>query len=101
MAEEIDEDGSGAIEFPEFLKLMAKKMKDTDAEEELVEAFKVFDKEGRGEVSIEELKQAMINIGEKTPLEEIEDMVEELREGCVDGSGMVKYELFVKMMMGK
>lgn len=56
MVNEIDEDGSGTIEFPEFLKLMAKKMKDTDAEEELVEAFKVFDKEGKGLVTIEEIK---------------------------------------------
>jgi Ca2+-binding EF-hand superfamily protein len=32
---------SGTIDFPEFLSLMARKMKDTDTEEELIEAFKV------------------------------------------------------------
>jgi calmodulin len=31
----------GTIDFPEFLSLMARKMKDTDTEEELIEAFKV------------------------------------------------------------
>ena len=45
MVDEVDEDGSGSIEFPEFLEMMAKKMKETDTEEELVEAFKVFDKD--------------------------------------------------------
>lgn len=39
---------AGTIDFPEFLTLMAKKMKDTDTEEELIEAFKVFDRDGNG-----------------------------------------------------
>ena len=31
--------GNGTIDFPEFLTMMAKKMKDTDSEEEIREAF--------------------------------------------------------------
>lgn len=38
----------GTIDFPEFLTLMAKKMKEADTEEELIEAFKVFDRDGNG-----------------------------------------------------
>lgn len=38
----------GTIDFPEFLTLMARKMKETDTEEELIEAFKVFDRDGNG-----------------------------------------------------
>merc|ERR1712100_729404 len=41
MVNEVDADGNGTIDFPEFLTLMARKMKDTDSEEELKEAFKV------------------------------------------------------------
>ena len=40
----IDQDNSGTIDFPEFLTMMARKMKDTDSEEEIREAFRVFDK---------------------------------------------------------
>jgi calmodulin len=36
------------LEFDEFLQMMAKKMKETDGEEELREAFRVFDKDGNG-----------------------------------------------------
>ena len=42
MINEVDEDGSGAIDFNEFLVMMAKKMKDSDGEEELREAFRVY-----------------------------------------------------------
>merc|ERR1719464_2393874 len=31
MIQEIDADGSGTIDFPEFLTMMARKMKDTDS----------------------------------------------------------------------
>ena len=40
-ADQVDADGNGTIDFPEFLTLMARKMKDTDSEEETLEAFKV------------------------------------------------------------
>ncbi len=40
-ADQVDADGNGTIDFPEFLTLMARKMKDTDSEEEILEAFKV------------------------------------------------------------
>ena len=38
MIQEIDADGSGTIDFPEFLTMMARKMKDTDSEEEILDA---------------------------------------------------------------
>ena len=44
MINEVDADGNGTIDFPEFLTMMARKMRDTDSEEEIKEAFKVFDK---------------------------------------------------------
>ena len=46
MINEVDADGNGQIDFPEFLTMMARKMKDTDSEEEIREAFRVFDKVG-------------------------------------------------------
>ncbi|KAF6076787.1 calmodulin 3 [Phyllostomus discolor] len=49
MINEVDADGNGTIDFPEFLTMMARKMKDTDSEEEIREAFRVFDKGGAGD----------------------------------------------------
>lgn len=42
-----------------------RKMKDTDTEEELIEAFKVFDRDGNGLISAAELRHVMTNLGEK------------------------------------
>lgn len=56
MIEEVDTDGNGTIDFPEFLSMMARKMQDTDTEEEIREAFKVFDKDGNGFISAAELR---------------------------------------------
>ena len=48
--EEIDEDGSGELEFAEFVQLAAKFLIEEDEEEmkyELKEAFRLYDKQGR------------------------------------------------------
>jgi calmodulin len=63
MINEVDADGNGEIDFPEFLTMMARKMKDTDSEEEIKEAFKVFDKNGDGKISAAELRHVMTSIG--------------------------------------
>lgn len=70
-------DSDASIDFPEFLSLMARKMKDTDTEEELIEAFKVFDRDGNGFISTAELRHIMTNLGEKLTDEEIDEMIRE------------------------
>ncbi|OTF78735.1 hypothetical protein BLA29_000983 [Euroglyphus maynei] len=80
--------GNGTIEFNEFLHMMSKKMKETDKEEELKEAFRVFDRNGDGFISAPELRLVMTNLGEKLTDEEVEDMI---READLDGDGLVNY----------
>lgn len=50
--------------------MMAKKMKDTDSEEEMREAFRVFDKDGNGFISAAELRHVMTNLDKKITEEE-------------------------------
>lgn len=69
--------------------MMAKKMKDTDSEEEIREAFKVFDKDGSGYIDSAELRQVMTSLGEKLTDEEVDEMIQ---EADVDGDGQVNYE---------
>merc|ERR1711998_686546 len=96
MINEVDADGNGTIDFPEFLTMGARKMKDTDSEEEILEAFKVFDKDGSGCISAAELRHIMTNLGEKLTDEEIGEMI---READIDGNGQINYEECIKMIM--
>jgi len=43
--------------------MMVKKTQDGDPDAELREAFKVFDKDGSGTISTQELKQVMASLG--------------------------------------
>ena len=43
MVNDVDKDGTGSIDFPQFLSMMALKINDQNAEDEIREAFKVFD----------------------------------------------------------
>jgi len=95
MINEVDTDGSGTIDFPEFLQMMAKKMKDIDSEEEITEAFRVFDKDGNGYISAAELRHVMTSLGEKLTDDEVDEMI---READLNGDGQIDYEEFVKMM---
>ena len=81
--------GNGTIDFPEFLTMMAKKMMDTDTEEENKEVFRVFDKDGNGHISAAELRHVMTNLGESLTDEEVEEMI---READVDDDVQVNYE---------
>ncbi len=43
MVNEVDRDATGDLKFPNFLSLMEKKFSDNNAEDEIREAFRVFD----------------------------------------------------------
>lgn len=98
MIHEVDEEGKGAINFKEFLKMMAIKLKSTnDEEEDIREAFKIFDKDSNGFVTVEEMKTVLSNFGMSLPLDEIVDM---FKTADFDGDGMLSIVEFTALMKG-
>ncbi len=97
MITEVDDDRSKTIDFREFLSLMEKKIRENDTEAELMEAFKIFDRDNNGLISLQELRFVMTK-GEKLKEEEINDLI---READVNGDGYIDYEEFVRAMMSQ
>merc|ERR1712224_80834 len=96
MVRQVDRDGSGTIEFPMFLMLVANNTKKPDTAEEVIASFKTFDKENNGFIPAAELRHVMMNIGEKLTDEEVDIMIQ---EADIDGDSQINYEEFVRNMM--
>lgn len=82
----------------EFLTMMARKMKDTDSEEEIREAFKVFDRDNNGFISAAELRHVMTSIGEKLTDDEVDEMI---READQDGDGRIDCKKLLYMLQNR
>ncbi|CAG9807577.1 unnamed protein product [Chironomus riparius] len=96
MINEVDADGSGSIDFDEFLKMMGGIVKSPEDEErEMWDAFQVFDKNGDGFVSIDELKFVLTNLGERLTDQEMNEI---LKDADVDGDGKLNFEEFIAML---
>lgn len=90
--------GNGEIDFQEFLLMMAKKMNAVDSEQEIREAFKVFDKEGTGSISSAYLRHIMTTMGDKLSDDEVDEMIQEADmdgDGDIDYDGKLTCEIFV------
>lgn len=84
--------GDGLISEEEFYVLMNQFTSSNNEEEvmqDLMAAFRVFDKDGNGFISKEELKQAMEMIGEPLTEQALNDL---LRAADVDHDGNINYE---------
>ena len=98
MINEIDIDGDGKINFDNFITLMEKKLRDHDDEEELIETFKVFDKDGIGFITYNNLKDVVHSLGLNYSDDEIMEMI---KECDLDKDMMINYDEFTKMVLDK
>merc|ERR1712142_1265265 len=93
---EVDIDGNGAIEFDEFLSMMMKKAGEVDEEADLREAFKIFDRDKVGYISMTELKKVASMLGTMLTKDELDEF---MAEADKDGNGKLDYDEFVKMLL--
>ena len=86
----------------DFVKFMARRQllarTSGSEEEEILDTFKVFDKDGNGFISPAELYHVMRNLGENLSDSEINDMIS---EADIDKDGNIDYQEFVGMMRSR
>jgi len=70
-------------------------MNHANTKDEVIEAFRVFDKNGEGWISVDELRQVLNELGELMSDHEVEEL---LAEADFHNNGTIYYEQFVNML---
>lgn len=68
---------------------MAKKLEKTNTEDEIREAFKLFDKDNNGCITVTELRNILTETGQKIRPEEADELMKAID---TDGDGKIDYE---------
>ena len=93
---QFDSDGSGSIDFPEFLSLIAKIQKDAlDDREEIKEAITVFDKDQKGFLTKNQVENIMNNIGEQLSEAEVLQILDSIQ---YDSRGVIEVDKLVDII---
>merc|ERR1712025_1516418 len=87
MVEEVDEDGSGTIDFDEFAQMMSKQL--------AAEALGIFDKNCDGYLDVEEITEALKLTGEPFESWEVDQFI---MDGDKNEDGKMDYEEWIDMM---
>merc|ERR1719325_456328 len=77
MIDDADRDGSGSVDFKEFVELMIKRESEKETIDDLKQVFRVFDKEGNGYISTSEIKFVLTRLGISLSNEDLQEMVME------------------------
>ena len=92
---EYDRDGSGQIEYPDFLEIMTSKIQERDPAEEILKAFKLFDDDNTGAISLKNLRRVARELGENLQDDELQAMIDEFDK---DEDGMINENEFLSIM---
>lgn len=90
-----DKDGDGFISLEEFIEINIKDIDSDQVLENLRTAFSVFDLDGNGSISADELHQVLKRLGDECSVAECIKMIKGVD---VDGDGMINFEEFKVMM---
>jgi calmodulin len=91
MIDDADRDGSGSVDFQEFVELMIKREAEKETVDDLKQVFRVFDKDGNGFVSTSEIKFVLKSVGLIFTDDEISEMVQ---EADIDGDQHISFDEF-------
>merc|ERR1712100_336507 len=89
MIGEVDDDGSGEIGYPEFLQMMTNKILNKDPKDDMLKAFRLFDDDQTGSVSLKNLKRVAKETNQTLTDDELQEMLDDADK---DGDGQLHDE---------
>ncbi|KAF3818656.1 hypothetical protein GH733_012073 [Mirounga leonina] len=92
MIAEIDKEGIGTITFEDFFAIMSS---EKDEKEEILKAFKLFDDDDTGSITLNNIKRVAKELGENLTDDELQEMLDEADR---DRDGEINEEEFLRMM---
>ncbi|GAB65486.1 centrin [Plasmodium cynomolgi strain B] len=92
---EYDKSNSGYIDYNDFLDIMTQKIGDRDPTEEIIKAFKLFDDDDTGKISLKNLRRVSRELGENLSDDELQAMIDEFDK---DMDGEISQEEFLSIM---
>ena len=91
-------DQSNLITFEKFIDIYEKLINNQDSEDDIINELKKLDKNGTGNITVNDLKSLLANYGKVLTKEEIDDIIQEAN---ADKSGNINIEKFAKILLGK
>jgi calmodulin len=91
-----NDENNNLIDFISFLEIISKKKNNIYKEEDLIDAFRIFDKEGNGKISSKELRYVIMSSGEDFNENYIKELI---NESSVDHDEYIDYHKFIKLLI--
>ncbi|XP_037122097.1 centrin-3 [Syngnathus acus] len=88
---------TGKISFEDFNEVVSGLIQQRDPKEEILKAFRLFDDDESGTISLRNLKRVARELGENTSDEELRSMIDAFD---ADGDGEINQEEFLSIMSG-
>eukprot|EP01066_Platyproteum_vivax_P008937 Platyproteum_vivax@DN387_c0_g1_i1.p1 len=95
MIKEVDLDGGGDVGFDEFVKMMSQQIADRDPMQEMKKAFKLYDVNNKGKITIDDLRRVSKLIGENVEENVLQEMI---KEGSKEGDPYIEFDEFISVM---
>jgi Ca2+-binding EF-hand superfamily protein len=92
----MDPQHTGLISFEGFLTLIGRHIHETNPQDEITDAFRVFDREGKGKITIVEFTHILKDLGDPLSDKAINEMVHEAQPSK---NGEIDYVEFVHRML--
>ena len=94
MISNVDSSGDGEVDFEEFVMLMEKQIQyiDESDEDQVLKAFKSFDKDHDGKITMYEFRYILSQLGDMFTEEEVDTL---FKECDLDNDGILVYQDFI------